>query len=86
LQAGALDDSLRLIATAEAGDLSALEQARAALLRGQISFLATRSGAAAALLLDAAQRLREVDPQLARETYLVALTAAIYAGPLAGPG
>ena len=56
------------------------------LLRGQISFLATRSGDAATLLLKAAERLREVDPELARETYLEALTAAIFAGPLAGPG
>ncbi len=56
------------------------------MLRGQISFLATRSSDAAALLLTAAERLREVDPELARETYLEALTAAIFAGPLAGPG
>ena len=86
LQAGALDDALRLVATAEAGVLNELEQARAVLLRGQISFLATRSGTAAPLLLDAAERLRELDPDLARDTYLEALTAAIYAGPLAGPG
>jgi DNA-binding CsgD family transcriptional regulator len=86
LQAGALDDALRLVATAEGGVLSALERARAALLRGQISFLATRSGDAAALLLDAAERFRHVDAELARETYLEALTAAIFAGPLAGPG
>ncbi len=85
LQAGALDDALRLVATAEAGVLSELDQAKAALLRGQISFLATRSSDAAALLLKAAERLREVDPELARETYLEALTAAIFAGPLAGP-
>ena len=86
LQAGALEDSLRLLATAEAGDLSDLEQAKAGLVRGRISFLATRSSDAAAQLLDAAERLREVDPDLARETYLEALTAAIFAGPLAAPG
>jgi DNA-binding CsgD family transcriptional regulator len=86
LQAGALDDALRLVATAEAGVLGELEEGRAALLRGQISFLSTRSGDAAVLLLEAAERLRVVDPELARETYLEALTAAIYAGPLAGPG
>ena len=56
------------------------------MLRGQISFLATRSSDATALLLKAAERLRGVDPELARETYLEALTAAIFAGPLAGPG
>jgi DNA-binding CsgD family transcriptional regulator len=86
LQAGALDDALRLVATAESGVLSELEQARAELLRAQLSFLSTRGSDAAPLLLEAAERLREIDPELARETYLEALTAAIFAGPLAGPG
>ena len=86
VQAGALDDALGLVATAEAGVLNGFEKAKAGLLRGQISFLSTRSGDAAALLLDAAERLRDIDPELARATYLDALMAAIYAGPLAGPG
>jgi DNA-binding CsgD family transcriptional regulator len=86
LQSGSLDDALRLVATAEAGVLTELEQAKAELLRGRISFLLTRSSEATALLLSAAERLRDVDPRLARETYLEALTAAIFAGPLAGPG
>jgi DNA-binding CsgD family transcriptional regulator len=86
LQAGAPDDALRLVATAEAGTLSKLEQARASLLRAQISFVSTRSSDAASLLLEAAERLRELDPELARETYLEALTAAIFAGRLAGEG
>ena len=86
LQAGALEDAMRLIAAAEAGRLSDVEQARALLVRGQITFLSTRSGDAALLLLGAAERFREVDPEVARETYLEALTAAIFAGPLAGPG
>ena len=86
VQAGALDDGLRLIATAEAGTLTELEHAKAALLRGQIAFLTTRSGDAAVMLLTAAGQLREVDPELARATYFEALTAAIFAGSLAGPG
>jgi DNA-binding CsgD family transcriptional regulator len=86
LQAGALDDALRLLATAESGVLSELERARAGLLRAQISFLSTRGGEAVPLLLKAAARLRDVDPELARDTYLEALGAAIFAGPLAGPG
>jgi DNA-binding CsgD family transcriptional regulator len=86
LQAGALDDALRLVATAESGVLSELEQATAELLRAQLSFVSTRGGEAGPLLLEAAERLREIDPELARETYLEALTAAIFAGPLAGPG
>ena len=86
VQAGALDDALRLVTTAESGALNELEHARAGLLHAQISFLSTRGRDAAPLLLDAAERLHDVDPELARETYLEALTAAIFAGPLAGPG
>jgi DNA-binding CsgD family transcriptional regulator len=86
LQAGALDDALRLVAAAEGGVLSESEQASAILLRGQIAFLTTRSGDAATLLLKAGERLRGINPELSRETYLEALTAAIFAGPLAQPG
>ena len=86
VESGALDDARRLVATAESGLLSELGLARAHLLRGRIAFLATRSTDSAALLLEAAERLRQLDPDLARETYLEALTAAIHAGPLAGPG
>lgn len=86
LHAGALEDAFRLLAMAESGSLTEVELAKAALLRGQMSFAATRSGDAARLLLDAAVRLRELDPVLARDTYLEALSAAIFAGPLGGPG
>jgi DNA-binding CsgD family transcriptional regulator len=86
VQAGALDDALRLVATAESGVLTEPERARAGLLRAQISFVSTRGSVAVPLLLKAAERLRDVDLELARETYLEALAAAIFAGPLAGPG
>ena len=86
VQAGALEDARRLLSTAESGLLSDLGRARAVLLRGRIAFLTTRSTDAAAVLLEAAELFRQLDPDLARETYLEALTAAIYAGPLAGPG
>jgi DNA-binding CsgD family transcriptional regulator len=36
-------------------------------------------------LLEAAERFQEVDPERSRETYLEALTASIFAGPLTGP-
>ena len=75
-----------MVATAESGVLNELEQARAGLLRAEITFVSTRGGDATSLLLRAAERLRGVDPRLARETYLEALTAAIFAGPLAAPG
>jgi DNA-binding CsgD family transcriptional regulator len=86
VQAGALDDAASLLATAESSPLSELEQATAALLRGQISFLTTRGSDSTRQLIEAADQLRPLDPELARETYLEALTAAIFAGPLAAPG
>jgi len=86
VQAGALDDAASLLTTAESSPLSDLQQAAVALLRGQISFLTTRGSAATMQLLEAAERLRTLDPELSRETYLEALTAAIFAGPLAAPG
>ena len=85
-QAGALDDALSLLAMAETGALSDLERARAALLRAQTAFVATRGSNAPPLLLDAARRLAPLDPTLARETYLDALSAGMFAGRFAGPG
>jgi DNA-binding CsgD family transcriptional regulator len=85
-QAGALDDALGLLATAETGVLSHLELARVDLLRAQITFVATHGSDAPPLLLEAARRLSTLDPALARETYLDALSAAMFAGRLAGPG
>lgn len=86
LETGALDDALHLLATAQAGPLTEFQLAKAALLRGQISFASTHGGDAAPLLLHAAEQYRELNPELARETYLEALTAAVFAGPLAAPG
>jgi DNA-binding CsgD family transcriptional regulator len=85
-QAGALDDALGLLATAETGFVSDLELARVDLLRAQITFVATHGSDAPRLLLEAARRLSTLDPALARETYLDALSAAMFAGRLAGPG
>jgi DNA-binding CsgD family transcriptional regulator len=85
LQSGALDEALRLVATAESGTLNDLEQAKATLLRGQVSFLATHGSDATSLLVAAAERFSAIDPDLACETYFEALTAAIFAGQLAPP-
>jgi hypothetical protein len=51
-----------------------------------VAFVARRGNDAPPLLLEAARRLGELDPALARETYLEALSAAMFAGRLAGPG
>ncbi|HJY56585.1 MAG TPA: LuxR family transcriptional regulator [Streptosporangiaceae bacterium] len=82
-QAGAFDATLALLATAEAGPLDELQRALADLLRGQIAFASSRGSDAPPLLLKAARQFEPLDPRLARETYLDALVAAIFAGRLA---
>ena len=71
---------------AEAGRLAELDQARAELLRGQVTFAVTRGGDAPQLLLQAAKRLEPLDGALARETYLDAFAAALFADRLARGG
>jgi DNA-binding CsgD family transcriptional regulator len=88
-EAAAPDAASELLATAEMGPLDELQNARAERLRAQIAFV--RTGAAdvpglaigpraPALLLDAAKRLESLDTELARETYLEAVIAAMLAG------
>ena len=81
-RAGAPDAALRLLAFAEAGPLDELDQARAELLRAQVTFAVTRGGDAPQLLLEAAKRLEPLDGALARETYLDAFAAALFADRL----
>ncbi|HTU84171.1 MAG TPA: AAA family ATPase [Solirubrobacteraceae bacterium] len=86
-QAGAFDEAMRLLSTAEAGSLDELGHARVELLRGQIAFASTWGGEAPALmLLKAARQLESLDPALARETYLDAWIAAWFAGRFAPAG
>jgi DNA-binding CsgD family transcriptional regulator len=82
-QAGALDAALRLVATAESGPLDEFQLAQVDVLRAQISFASNRGNEAPPLLLKAARRFELLDVKLAREIYLDALFAAIFAGRLA---
>jgi DNA-binding CsgD family transcriptional regulator len=86
LQAGALDRGLALLAEAEAGALDELGRARVDLLRAQAAFAARLGSDAPPLLLQAAKRLEPLDAALARDTYLEAIAAAQFAGPLAEGG
>ena len=85
-EAGAPDTALGLLAAAEAGPPDELRAAQVEYLRGQIADDQRRSRDAARLLLSAARRLEPLNAQLARETYLEALTAAMYVGDLFMPG
>jgi DNA-binding CsgD family transcriptional regulator len=75
--AGALEAALGLLGAAGAGPPDPVRDAEAERLRGQIAFDQRRSGDAAGLLLRAAGHL---DGAPARETYLEALGAAVWAG------
>jgi DNA-binding NarL/FixJ family response regulator len=80
LEAGAFDATLGLVATAEAGALDEFQRARAGLLRGHVAFASGQDSDAPRLLFEAARRLEPYDLELARETYLTAWGAAVFAG------
>ena len=83
-QAGAFDAAVGLLDTAEDGPLDEFQRARVDLLRGHIAFASGLGGDAPPLLLRAARRLEPFDMDLARETYLTAWGAAVFAGPAGG--
>ena len=83
-EAGAPTAALKLLAAAEQGPLDELQQARLERLRAQLAFVLSRGSDAPPLLLAAAKRLEPLNAELARETYLEALAAAIFAGRLGG--
>ncbi|MGW1344319.1 helix-turn-helix transcriptional regulator [Kribbella sp. NPDC002412] len=83
LRAGAFEAALKLLVTADEWSPGELHQARVNLLRAQISFASGHGATAAQLLLEAARRLEPLDLQLARDTYLEAMMAAMFAGVLA---
>ncbi|WP_345611299.1 helix-turn-helix transcriptional regulator [Pseudonocardia adelaidensis] len=86
IQAGLFDVAHELLDMAESGPLSDLQQATVDVTRAQLAFNTSRGGDAPALLVNAARRLEPIDADLSRATYLDAVSAAIFAAGLAGPG
>lgn len=84
-EAGSPLAAAELLAKAEAGPLEPLLRALLERLRAQIEFRLRRGSAAPAMFLEAAKMLQSLDGELARDTYLEAIYAALYAGKL-GPG
>ncbi len=80
LEAGSREAAEELLATAELAPLDELQRAGLQRLRAQIAFVFSRGSDGPPLLVDAARRLEALDPALARQTYLEALGAAMYAG------
>ncbi|TDW77212.1 regulatory LuxR family protein [Kribbella pratensis] len=83
LQVGAPDSTYRMLSIAEEGDPDDLQRAHIDLLRAEAVFASSRGHEAPRLLLNAAHRLESLDAKLARDTYLDALSAAMFAGRLA---
>ncbi|MEU4427144.1 AAA family ATPase [Actinoplanes sp. NPDC024001] len=81
-ESGAPDAADKLLAVAGLCPLDDLQRARLVRLRAQIAFALRRGSDAPPLLLDAADRLAPLDHGAAREAYLEALGAAIFAGRL----
>lgn len=71
-----------LVAAAGLGPLDALQRGRLERLRAQIVFATHRGADAPALLFAAARRLEALDDAVARETYIEAISAAMFAGSL----
>ncbi|ANW65676.1 LuxR family transcriptional regulator [Mycobacterium sp. djl-10] len=92
--AAAPAEAHELLAVAELRRLPALQQAQAARLHAQMQFVRRRGGDTSALpLADTADRLlvtaaqfEGLDDYIARETYLEALAAAMFAGRLGNEG
>ncbi|WKG02167.1 LuxR family transcriptional regulator [Mycolicibacterium sp. HK-90] len=94
LDAGAFSDAEELLAMAGLAAMTALQRARAARLSTQMEFAKRRGGDATAAslrdiasrMLDAAVEFEDLDAEVSCETYLEALTAAVYAGRLGDVG
>ena len=80
--AGAPAASLRLLDIAGDRQLTSLQSALVARLRARAGYALRRDSSATRLLLDAAKGLEALDPELARDTYIEALAAALYGGRL----
>ncbi len=83
--AGAPQAALRLLDTADHQPLSIRQQALVARLRARAQYALRRDSDGPRLLLAAAQGLEDHDPFLARDTYIEALSAAIFGGRLGDP-
>jgi DNA-binding NarL/FixJ family response regulator len=79
-QAGEFETALALLTTAESGPLDEYQHALVDLLRGDVAYASGFGDDAPRLLLNAARRLERHNLDLARETYLNAWGAAIFAG------
>ena len=84
--AGAYDTAETLLVAVEAWPLDDLQHARLDVLHAKIALARKRGSGVSLLFLKAARDFEQLDQRLARETYLEALSAALFAGQLASGG
>lgn len=82
--AGAYAVVPRILAAAELTPMAPVAQARAESLRARVTFMLHHGRAAGPPLLAAARKLRALDPAAARDTFLMAVGAAAWAGRFGG--
>ncbi|MGV0675582.1 AAA family ATPase [Mycolicibacterium fortuitum] len=86
-EAAAPEAAYELLSLAELNPVTELQRAQVGRLRAQMEFTRSRGGLpgspavrhAAGVLIDAAKRLENLDDELARETYIEAIAAAMFA-------
>jgi DNA-binding CsgD family transcriptional regulator len=78
VQAGGFEAARDLLSIAKAQAPSDFQQARIELVQAELAFASTRGSDVPHLLLKAAKRLESIDADLARSTYLQAMSAAIF--------
>jgi DNA-binding CsgD family transcriptional regulator len=86
LNGGAFHEALSMLAVAREGPLDELQRGRLDLLQAAAAHAQHRGSDAPPLLLRAAKTLQPLDLKLARDTYLDAWCAALFAGELAREG
>jgi ATP/maltotriose-dependent transcriptional regulator MalT len=86
LNGGAFQAALAVLAVARDGPLDELQRGRLELLQAAAAHAQHRGSDAPPLLLRAAKTLQPLDLKLARDTYLDAWCAALFAGELATEG
>jgi DNA-binding CsgD family transcriptional regulator len=84
VHAGEFDLAARMMTIVETAATDDDQVAHALLLRGQLAFASGRPRDSIRLFMSAAEQLKELDPTVARETYLEAWAAAVFAGEPGG--
>ena len=86
MHAGEFETALGLLTEVDATTLDEVARARTDLLRGHVAFASSFGSEAPPRLLKAAERFERIDGDIARETYLDAWGAALFAGRFATAG